>query len=168
MLEIAVLGAGRIGRIHAGNIAGHPQARLAGIADTVSEVAARLAATLGARVLSVEDAFGADAVLIASPTSTHADYIERAAARGRPMFCEKPIKNYRDWLNIDSELWRHYWFAMVNRGVMAQPYWWDEQWTISVAHTDADIDQHLAAFAEVAPMLAAAQKEPREKSTAAH
>jgi myo-inositol 2-dehydrogenase/D-chiro-inositol 1-dehydrogenase len=91
MLEIAVLGAGRIGRIHAGNIAGHPQARLAGIADTVPEVAARLAATLGARVLSVEDAFGADAVLIASPTSTHADYIERAAARGRPMFCEKPI-----------------------------------------------------------------------------
>jgi myo-inositol 2-dehydrogenase/D-chiro-inositol 1-dehydrogenase len=39
----------------------------------------------------MEEAFGADAVLIASPTPTHADYIEQAAARGRPMFCEKPI-----------------------------------------------------------------------------
>jgi glutamate-1-semialdehyde 2,1-aminomutase len=95
-------------------------------------------------------------------------YVVGAGCNGSLMFCEKPIKNYRDWLKIDSDLWRHYWFAMVNRGVMAQPYWWDEQWTISVAHTEADIDQHLAAFAEVAPQLAAAQKEPREISTAAH
>jgi myo-inositol 2-dehydrogenase / D-chiro-inositol 1-dehydrogenase len=91
MLEIAVLGAGRIGRIHAGNVAAHPDARLAGIADTVPEAAARLAAALGTRALSVDDAFGTDAVLIATPTPTHADYIERAAARGRPVFCEKPI-----------------------------------------------------------------------------
>ncbi len=91
MLEIAVLGAGRIGRIHAGNVAAHPDARLAGIADTVPEAAARLAAALGTRALSVDDAFGADAVLIATPTPTHTDYIERAAARGRPVFCEKPI-----------------------------------------------------------------------------
>ncbi len=91
MLDIAVLGAGRIGRIHASNIAAHPDARLAGIADTVPEAAARLADALGARTLSIEDALRADAVLIASPTPTHADYIERAAARQRPVFCEKPI-----------------------------------------------------------------------------
>jgi len=91
MLDIAVLGAGRIGRIHAGNIAAHPDARLAGIADTVPDAAARLAETLGARTLSIEDALRADAVLIASPTPTHADYIERAAALGCPVFCEKPI-----------------------------------------------------------------------------
>ena len=62
------------------------------------------------------------------------------------MLYPKEIRNYRDWLPIDIDLWRHYWFAMVNRGVMAQPYWWDEQWTISVQHTEADIDKHLAAF----------------------
>jgi glutamate-1-semialdehyde 2,1-aminomutase len=95
-------------------------------------------------------------------------YMVGAGCNGSLMFCAKPIKNYRDWLKIDSDLWRHYWFAMANRGVIAQPYWWDEQWTVSVAHTEADIDQHLAAFAEVAPILAAAQKEPREISTAAH
>ena len=60
---------------------------------------------------------------------------------------------------IDIDLWRHYWFGMVNRGVMAQPYWWDEQWTISVQHTEADIDKHLAAFEDVAPALAKAQQE---------
>jgi len=91
MLEIAVLGAGRIGRIHAGNIAAHPRARLAGIADTVPDAASRLADTLGTRALTIDDALRADAVLIASPTPTHADYIERAAARQLPVFCEKPI-----------------------------------------------------------------------------
>jgi myo-inositol 2-dehydrogenase/D-chiro-inositol 1-dehydrogenase len=91
MLEIAVLGAGRIGRIHAGNIAVHPDVRLAGVADTMPAAAANLAVSLGARVLSVDDALRADAVLIASPTPTHADYIERAAERGCPVFCEKPI-----------------------------------------------------------------------------
>jgi myo-inositol 2-dehydrogenase/D-chiro-inositol 1-dehydrogenase len=91
MLDIAVIGAGRIGRIHAGNIAAHPGARLAGIADTDEAAAGRLAASLGTRTLSVADAMRADAVLIASPTPTHADYIEQAAAAGRAVFCEKPI-----------------------------------------------------------------------------
>jgi glutamate-1-semialdehyde 2,1-aminomutase len=86
-------------------------------------------------------------------------YVVGAGTNGALMFFSKPIRNYRDWLTVDSELWRHYWFGMVNRGVMAQPYWWDEQWTVSVAHTEADIDRHLEAFAEVAPALAHAQKE---------
>jgi myo-inositol 2-dehydrogenase/D-chiro-inositol 1-dehydrogenase len=91
MLEIAVLGAGRIGRIHAGNIAAHPGARLAGIADTDPAAASGLADALGTRVLSLDDATRADALVICSPTPTHADYIEQAAAQGRPVFCEKPI-----------------------------------------------------------------------------
>ena len=86
-------------------------------------------------------------------------YIASAGVNGALMLYPKEIKNYRDWLAIDIDLWRHYWFAMVNRGVMPQPYWWDEQWTISVQHTEADIDQHLAAFADIADSLAAAQHE---------
>jgi glutamate-1-semialdehyde 2,1-aminomutase len=46
-------------------------------------------------------------------------------------------------------MWQCFWFGMVNRGVIAQPYWWDEQWTISVAHTNQDIDRHLEALKEV-------------------
>jgi glutamate-1-semialdehyde 2,1-aminomutase len=86
-------------------------------------------------------------------------YIASAGVNGALMLYPAEIKNYRDWLAIDVDLWRHYWFAMVNRGVMPQPYWWDEQWTISVQHTEADIDQHLAAFADIADSLAAAQHE---------
>jgi glutamate-1-semialdehyde 2,1-aminomutase len=95
-------------------------------------------------------------------------YVVGAGSNGSLMFVPTPIRNYRDWLKVDSELWRHYWFAMVNRGVMAQPYWWDEQWTVSVAHTEADIDRHLAVFAEIAPALAQAQKEPHTAASSAH
>ena len=80
-------------------------------------------------------------------------------ANGAVMLYPKEVRNYRDWMEIDIDLWRHYWFGMVNRGVIPQPHWWDEQWTISVAHSDADIEKHLAAFADVAPALAAAQQE---------
>jgi len=86
-------------------------------------------------------------------------YVASAGVNGALMLYPKEIRNYRDWTTIDVDLWRQYWFAMVNRGVLAQPYWWDEQWTISVQHTEADIDKHLAAFEDVAPALAKAQQE---------
>jgi glutamate-1-semialdehyde 2,1-aminomutase len=86
-------------------------------------------------------------------------YVVGAGSNGALMLFPKRMRNYRDWLTIDTDLWRHYWFAMTNRGVIPQPYWWDEQWTISVAHTEADIERHLAAFAGVAPALAQAQQE---------
>ncbi len=86
-------------------------------------------------------------------------YVASAGANGALMLYPSEIRNYRDWTKIDVELWRHYWFGMVNRGVLAQPYWWDEQWTISVQHTEADIEKHLAAFEDVAPALARAQQD---------
>ncbi len=86
-------------------------------------------------------------------------YVASAGVNGVLMLYPKEIQNYRDWTKIDIDLWRHYWFGMVNRVVLAQPYWWDEQWTISVQHSAADIDKHLAVFEEVAPALAKAQNE---------
>ncbi len=86
-------------------------------------------------------------------------YCIGAGANGVVMLYPKPLRNYRDWTEIDIDLWKHYWFAMVNRGVLPQAHWWDEQWTISVVHTDIDVERHLAAFAEVAPQLAEAQQE---------
>ena len=86
-------------------------------------------------------------------------YVVSAGVNGALMLYPQEIRNYRDWTKIDVDLWRQFWFGMVNRGVLAQPYWWDEQWTISVQHTEADIDKHLAVFEEVAPGLAATQKE---------
>jgi glutamate-1-semialdehyde 2,1-aminomutase len=86
-------------------------------------------------------------------------YVVRAGVNGALMLYPKEIQNYRDWLKIDVDLWRQFWFGMVNRGVLAMPYWWDEQWTISVQHTEAEIDKHLAVFEEVAEGLAQTQKE---------
>ena len=94
-------------------------------------------------------------------------YAIGCVANGAVMLYPSEVKNYRDWAAIDIDLWRHYWFAMVNRGVMPQPHYWDEQWTISVAHTEADIERHLEVFEEVAPLVAAAQKE-RGVLAAAH
>jgi len=94
-------------------------------------------------------------------------YVVSAGANGALMLYPKEIRNYRDWLRLDTDLWRHYWFGMVNRGVMPQPYWWDEQWTISVQHTEADIEGHLVAFSDIAPALAKAQQE-RSEAVAAH
>ncbi len=91
MLSIAVIGAGRIGQIHARNVAAHKAVRLAGVTDLDATAARRLADACGAPVLPLDAAFAADAVMICSPTPTHADYIERAATAGRAIFCEKPI-----------------------------------------------------------------------------
>jgi glutamate-1-semialdehyde 2,1-aminomutase len=85
-------------------------------------------------------------------------YTVTAGANGVLTLYPKEVRNHRDWITIDTELWRHYWFAMVNRGMMPRPHWWDEQWTISVQHSEVDIDKHLEAFEDVAPALARAQE----------
>lgn len=95
MLRIAVLGCGRIGRMHAANISAHPRANLATVYDIHAPSASEVAAAHGVPVAdSPEAIFGSsdvDAVLIATATPTHADYIEAAVAAGKPVLCEKPI-----------------------------------------------------------------------------
>src|SRR5882762_11689220 len=95
MLKIAVLGCGRIGRMHAENIAAHPRATLAGVFDVHRPAADDVGGKLGVTVFdSAETVFfskDVDAVLIATSTPTHADFIEKAVAAGKPILCEKPI-----------------------------------------------------------------------------
>lgn len=95
MLKIAVLGCGRIGRMHAENIAAHPRASLAGVFDIHRPAADEVGGKLGVVVFnSADDVFSSaavDAVLIATSTPTHADFIEKAVAAGKPILCEKPI-----------------------------------------------------------------------------
>ena len=94
MIGIAVFGAGRIGRIHAGNIAQHPGARIRHVVDVVETAATELAARFGARVSTVAEALadpGVGAVVIASSTDTHASLIEASARARKAIFCEKPL-----------------------------------------------------------------------------
>ncbi len=75
--------------------------------------------------------------------------VTNAGVNGAVTFGVDSIANYREWTKMNTSMWECFWFGMVNRGVIAQPYWWDEQWTISVAHTQEDIDTHLQAVKEV-------------------
>jgi myo-inositol 2-dehydrogenase/D-chiro-inositol 1-dehydrogenase len=93
-MRFAILGAGRIGRVHATTIAGLEGAEIAYVSDAIAEAAQSLAAQVGARVAGVDEAIAArdvDAVLIATPTDTHADLIEKAAQSGKAILCEKPV-----------------------------------------------------------------------------
>lgn len=95
MVRIAVLGCGRIGRMHADNIAAHPRAGLAGVFDIDAKSASAVAHRHGAEnhptAEAAIEADGTDAVLIATPTATHVEMIEKCVAAGKPVLCEKPI-----------------------------------------------------------------------------
>ena len=94
MHSIALIGAGRIGRIHARNAALSSRVRLVGVVDPVESAASELAEAWEVPVMSL-DAVMADpeiaGVIVASSTDTHLDYGVRAARAGKAIFCEKPI-----------------------------------------------------------------------------
>lgn len=93
-MRLALIGAGRIGKVHARTIDLNPEVTLAAVADVHAEAAESLARQYGVRAISADAIFeddGIDAVLIASSTPTHADYLERAAQSGKAVLCEKPI-----------------------------------------------------------------------------
>jgi myo-inositol 2-dehydrogenase/D-chiro-inositol 1-dehydrogenase len=96
-VTVGLVGAGRIGRLHAEHLAYRvPQAELLTVSDIIPEAAQRCAADLGIptatqdhRVI-MEDP-DIEAVVICSSTDTHSQMIEEAAAAGKHIFCEKPI-----------------------------------------------------------------------------
>ena len=94
MVRFGVLGAGRIGKVHARSLHESGRASVAYVADAVAEAASALAGSVGAKVASVDEVIAAkdvDAILIATPTDTHADLIEQAARAGKAILCEKPV-----------------------------------------------------------------------------
>lgn len=94
MLRFAQFGAGRIGAIHAANLASTGATQLRYVVDVNAAAAAALAAKHGAKVADVATVLGdpeIDAVIIASSTDTHADLAIAAAKAGKAIFCEKPI-----------------------------------------------------------------------------
>lgn len=95
MLKIAVIGAGRIGHVHAKTIAAHPQAELVLVADPFGDAAEKLATQYGARFCKeAEDVFAdpeVEAVIVGSPTPLHIPHLLAAAKAGKAVLCEKPI-----------------------------------------------------------------------------
>lgn len=94
MKNVAILGAGRIGRIHAMNLVAQPGVHLKYVCDALPAAAAEVAQQFGARVADLDTVFAdsaIDVVVICSPTATHSDLITRAAAARKHIFCEKPV-----------------------------------------------------------------------------
>ncbi|HEY1459710.1 MAG TPA: inositol 2-dehydrogenase [Casimicrobiaceae bacterium] len=94
MMEVALFGAGRIGQIHAGNLVRQPGVKLKYVVDTNRAAAVEMAAKYRSEVRTVEAALADEAVravVICSSTDTHADLIQRSAAAGKQIFCEKPV-----------------------------------------------------------------------------
>ena len=95
MIDVALFGAGRIGTIHAGNLAKEAGARLKYVVDPNAKAAQVAGEPARARAprpwTQVFDDGSVGAVLICSSTDTHADLIQAAAAAGKQIFCEKPV-----------------------------------------------------------------------------
>ncbi|MEJ6396509.1 inositol 2-dehydrogenase [Yoonia sp. 208BN28-4] len=94
MLNIGLLGAGRIGHVHGATLRGMTTACAAAVSDFVPDAAQALAGRLGAEVMTSEEIIASDkidAVVIGTPTTTHYDLIHAAAAAGKAIFCEKPV-----------------------------------------------------------------------------
>ncbi len=94
MINIGLLGCGRIGQVHARAISRLDNAHLIAVADAFPQAADALAAQTGAAVRSSDAIIASDdvdAVIIGTPTDTHFDLIRAAAAAGKAIFCEKPV-----------------------------------------------------------------------------
>lgn len=94
MTRVGLIGAGRIGKIHAKSIVQHSRSELVSVADVVEENASSLANEYNVSQSSAEQMLAdqsIDAVLIASSTDTHCDLIEAAADAGKAVLCEKPV-----------------------------------------------------------------------------
>ena len=94
MVRIGILGAGRIGQVHARAVSETAGAKLVAISDPFVDAAQNLAEKYGCDVRAVDEIAAApdvDGVLICTPTDLHADQIEQFCRAGKAVFCEKPI-----------------------------------------------------------------------------
>lgn len=93
-LKFGLLGAGRIGKVHAKAVTGDANAKLVAVADAMPAAADAIAKQYGCEVRTIDAILAAkdiDAVVICTPTDTHADLIEKFVKAGKAVFCEKPI-----------------------------------------------------------------------------
>jgi myo-inositol 2-dehydrogenase / D-chiro-inositol 1-dehydrogenase len=94
VINVALFGAGRMGKVHGGNAARMANVKVKYVIDPVAASAQALAKNIGAEVTSPETALAdkdVQAVIITSPTPTHFDFITLAAKAGKAIFTEKPV-----------------------------------------------------------------------------
>ncbi len=79
-------------------------------------------------------------------------YAINVGPKGCVMFTPGRVTNYRDFIGLDADLWGAFFFYLANRGILLPPGP-DDQWTLSVQHTEAEIERHIAVFRDFAAEL---------------
>jgi glutamate-1-semialdehyde 2,1-aminomutase len=141
-IEHSTLAGGATRVAHLGTFNGNPLSMTAGVV-TLTQILTRdayprlhaMADRLTAGCQAVIDEFGLPG------------YAINVGPKGCVMFTPERVTNYRDFIGLDAELWQASFFFLANRGVLLPPGP-DDQWTLSVQHTDDEIDRHLAVFRE--------------------
>lgn len=136
------------GAAHQGTYNGNPLSVAAGLATLTKVLTSDAYAHfdhLGARL-----AGGIQAVIDEYRLPAHTVDL---GCKGCVSYRPEPLTNYRDFLDTDITIYEASYPWMINRGVFMTPGD-EEQWTLSVQHTDADIDRYVHAFAEFAAELA--------------
>jgi glutamate-1-semialdehyde 2,1-aminomutase len=139
-------GANRVA--HLGTFNGNPLSMLAGVV-TLTQILTRdvypqlhqLAARLTVGCQAILDEFELPG------------YAINVGPKGCVMFTPARVTNYRDFIGLDGELWQAAFFYLANRGILLPPGP-DDQWTLSVAHIEADVDRHVATFRDFASEVA--------------
>ena len=80
-------------------------------------------------------------------------HVAQIGAKGCAMFRYERARNYRAWWEIDMDVSYAYWLYLANRGILFPPGF-DDQWTVSIQHTQEDIDHHVHVFQQFVRELA--------------
>ncbi|HEY7439162.1 MAG TPA: aspartate aminotransferase family protein [Acidimicrobiia bacterium] len=138
------------GAAQQGTFNGNPLVAAAGLAaltEVLTPGAYEYLAALGTRL-----AAGCQAAIDEHGIPAHAVDL---GAKGCVSYRREPLSNYRDFLDTNPDLYLASYPWAMNRGVFMTPGD-EEQWTLSVQHTEADVDRYIEAFAEFCSALSAA------------
>jgi glutamate-1-semialdehyde 2,1-aminomutase len=147
-IEHSTLAGGATRVAHLGTFNGNPLSMAAGVV-TLTQILTRdayprlqaLADRLTSGCQDVLDEYGLPA------------YAINIGPKGCVMFTPERVTNYRDFIGLDGELWQASFFYLANRGVLLPPGP-DDQWTLSVQHSEEEIDRHVAVFRDFAQEIA--------------
>ncbi len=81
-------------------------------------------------------------------------HVTTAGASGCLFFSRGPVRGVADFGRTRLDRWERFWVGMANRGVLPQSHGVDDVWTVSVQHTEEEIEAAVRAFRDVAPLLA--------------
>ncbi len=148
-MELSTLSGGATRVAHLGTFNGNPLSMTAGVV-TLKEILTR---DVYPRLHAMADRLTAGSQAVIDEHGLPG-YAINVGPKGCVMFTPERVTSYRNLIDLDAELWAASFFYLANRGILLPPGP-DDQWTLSVQHSDADIDRYLEVFGEFAAELSA-------------